>query len=438
MMEFQDMSNRSQACKEAITRVRCGFYPYFDKKNDANYWDRDSNRSILLITPELVIKASRMLQGIDETYDIRWNYNVPRVLIDLQDETIKPDTWLNAEVANIYTLLHEGGLLRTIEAYDNNGTLCGALLGVQLGDAFLAETMYNLRPNASKACLCNLVMEMKQQGGQLIDVQVQHAEGHPVNRLGETQVSLVEYLKLLRRASKHLDEQFGAIPSDVRMDSQFPIDKNDWNCANPKIVNGKQGQTLYLCGLQMIQDWEKPLMSAMGEAAAREGDKILEIGFGLGISANAIQSRSPSLHVIVEANKHIAELARRKYFAETQTKKVCIIEGFWQEALPELAKLEISTPLFDGIVFDPYPLVSSEIAKQSFEFFSTAAQLLASGGRFTYYSDEVDVIGPRHLAAIKQHFPRALITTQRVDVNPWADCEYWNQPSILHILIENP
>lgn len=62
------------------------------------------------------------------------------------------------------------------------------------------------------------------------------------------------------------------------------------------------------------------------------GGAVLELGFGLGMSAQFIQEHSPAHHVIIEMNRAIAETARR--FAYGQSGKVTILEGMWQEIAP--------------------------------------------------------------------------------------------------------
>ena len=49
----------------------------------------------------------------------------------------------------------------------------------------------------------------------------------------------------------------------------------------------------------IMMDWEHPAMSASAAYITEGGGDILEIGFGMGISANYIQSHSISSHTII-------------------------------------------------------------------------------------------------------------------------------------------
>jgi Leu/Phe-tRNA-protein transferase len=107
----------------------------------------------------------------------------------------------------IYRALHGAGVLRTVEAWAD-GSLVGGLVGIVLPGVFVAETMYGLVSEASKACLCQLVEEAADAGFEMIDVQMPHdedalglpREGHPCVRLGEVYMELDEFLELMEDA----------------------------------------------------------------------------------------------------------------------------------------------------------------------------------------------------------------------------------------------
>lgn len=100
---------------------------------------------------------------------------------------------------------------------------------------------------------------------------------------------------------------------------------------------------------QVMMEWEKPYMQACIDALKPFGD-VLEIGFGLGYSAEHIQSYHPKSHTIVEFHPEVATYARK--WAE-QYPHVTIVEDTWQNALSKLG-------VFDCIFFDDYPLQSEQ------------------------------------------------------------------------------
>ena len=59
----------------------------------------------------------------------------------------------------------------------------------------------------------------------------------------------------------------------------------------------------------IMMDCEHPIMSASAAYVTEGGGDILEIGFGMGISANYIQSHSISSHTIIEPHPQMVEKA---------------------------------------------------------------------------------------------------------------------------------
>ena len=97
---------------------------------------------------------------------------------------------------------------------------------------------------------------------------------------------------------------------------------------------------------QTMMQWEKPYMDAIIENLSPSGD-VLEIGFGLGYSANKIQSFNINSHTIIENNPVVFEVLKK--WALKQKNKVNIIFGDWQEILPSLKQK------YDSIFFDDAP-----------------------------------------------------------------------------------
>ena len=52
--------------------------------------------------------------------------------------------------------------------------------------------------------------------------------------------------------------------------------------------------------IDVMMDWEHPIMSASAAYVTEDGGDILEIGFGMGIASGYIQSHSISSHTIIE------------------------------------------------------------------------------------------------------------------------------------------
>jgi hypothetical protein len=130
------------------------------------------------------------------------------------------------------------------------------------------------------------------------------------------------------------------------------------------------------------QDEEEGTM--MMSSDDRRGNlHVLEVGFGMGISANFLQQQpTVSQHTIVEANATIAATARQ--FASKSSKVTTILEGFWEDVL-----CNVPDESFDAILFDTYPLSAKQVRLGTEGYFGAEAyRLLKPHGTFTFFIDE--------------------------------------------------
>lgn len=144
------------------------------------------------------------------------------------------------------------------------------------------------------------------------------------------------------------------------------------------------GDTLRIDDQPVMEVWEKPYMEALANIAAEKGGDLLEIGFGLGLSASGVQKhKSITSHTIVEANGDVFE-SLKKWGAEEEKAgrpKVIPMHGFWVDIIEQLKK---EGKQFDAILYDPYPQNESEQHLHHMLFMNLAKPLLKSGGRFVY------------------------------------------------------
>jgi len=95
---------------------------------------------------------------------------------------------------------------------------------------------------------------------------------------------------------------------------------------------------------QVMMNWEDGLMKKHADYVCTNGGDILEIGFGMGISANYIQQNNPASHTIVENHPQI--IVKAKEWAQGKS-NVTIIEGPWIDNLSQLSE-------YDGVFYDTY------------------------------------------------------------------------------------
>ncbi|HEX6622489.1 MAG TPA: leucyl/phenylalanyl-tRNA--protein transferase, partial [Pyrinomonadaceae bacterium] len=104
-------------------------------------------------------------------------------------------TWITPEVVAGSCDFHRRGDAHSVEAWEGE-ELVGGVYGVDAGGAFAGESMFYLRPNASKLALLFLIDHLQSRGLDWLDIQVMtpHMEA-----LGARLISRDEFLDRLAR-----------------------------------------------------------------------------------------------------------------------------------------------------------------------------------------------------------------------------------------------
>jgi guanidinoacetate N-methyltransferase len=156
----------------------------------------------------------------------------------------------------------------------------------------------------------------------------------------------------------------------------YPKSREDWRDMPAHFIDDE----LEIGGLPVMASFEEPYMKELAKIATSNGGIILEVGFGMGISARFIQEYDIEEHVIIEANSDIFK--RLELFVATAKHHVIPIFGFWQDVIDILP-----VNRFDGILFDPFALSESEWQNWHIDFVQHGYKLLKKGGVYTQYSN---------------------------------------------------
>jgi guanidinoacetate N-methyltransferase len=190
--------------------------------------------------------------------------------------------------------------------------------------------------------------------------------------------------------------------------------------------------TLKIAGQDVMEDWELPYMRTLARIASSNGGSVLEVGYGMGLASAAIQATSSvQSHTLIECHPDVISrciLQNREAFTAG---KMRLLTGLWQDTTPLLADR-----VFDGILFDTYPIRQEEFIGPHMFFFAEAHRLLRPGGVLTYYSDEESGLSIAHHERLEQAgFEDAFIDFEVCPVTPPPDCEYWKHDSIVAPII---
>ena len=123
--------------------------------------------------------------------------------------------------------------------------------------------------------------------------------------------------------------------------------------------------------IPIMMSWEDPIMSASAAYVTQNGGDILEIGFGMGISAGYMHSHSIDSHTIVENHPDI--IPKAVEWANDKS-NVTIISQSWYDVKDSLGT-------FDGIFFDIFGDMNYS------DFSSSVGNWTKNGTKLTFWND---------------------------------------------------
>ena len=150
-------------------------------------------------------------------------------------------------------------------------------------------------------------------------------------------------------------------------------------------------------GMEVMMSWEAPIMEKSAEYVCQSKGDILEIGFGMGICADYIQTGGVNSHTIVEIHPQIIE--RLNAWAEGKS-NVTIVEGDWNS---------VNLGTYDGIFLDTY-------GDENWNNFKTFALAKAkSGAKVTYWNSYLDNVNQHGFNDVNY---------EQIDINPDKNSYY--------------
>jgi leucyl/phenylalanyl-tRNA--protein transferase len=153
-----------------------GIFPMAeDAKSNEIFWYNPPLRGVIPLDQRFHV-PSRLRRTIRKApYIIKLNTAFTEVMRACASPTADSDrqsTWINEEIIEAYSGLHQRGHAHSVEAWQDN-LLIGGLYGVSLGAAFFGESMFSRKTDASKIALVHLVSLLRHSGFILLDTQFQ-------------------------------------------------------------------------------------------------------------------------------------------------------------------------------------------------------------------------------------------------------------------------
>jgi leucyl/phenylalanyl-tRNA--protein transferase len=179
-----------------LLAYRNGIFPWYEEGEPILWWSPDP-RCILF--PDRLKVSTSLRQALKKgEHDVRFDTCFDEVIRHCSEARRKGQrgTWITKEMQEAYIRLHRLGFAHSTEVF-MHGALAGGLYGVAIGRCYSGESMFHLRPDASKIALYHLVQRLRKWDFALIDCQVTNRH---LLSLGAEDVPRKDFLRLLRES----------------------------------------------------------------------------------------------------------------------------------------------------------------------------------------------------------------------------------------------
>ena len=153
-----------------ILAYQKGIFPWFNEDDPIIWWFPQDR--FVLFPENLHVSKSMKKVFRDQTFSYTENKAFRDVVLNCSqvDRKNQDGTWITTDMIEAYCKLHEMGIAKSIEVWQNN-ELVGGFYGVDMGEVFCGESMFAKVSNASKAGFIQFVAKY-QKKYKLIDCQV--------------------------------------------------------------------------------------------------------------------------------------------------------------------------------------------------------------------------------------------------------------------------
>lgn len=172
-----------------------GIFPWYSKGEPIMWWSPDPR---CVLYPEKLKLSTSLRQAIKKgNYEVRFDTCFEEVIGHCSRTKRKGQrgTWITKEMVAAYIHLHDLGFAHSTEIF-MDGELAGGLYGVSIGRTYSGESMFHLKPDASKIALFHLVERLKEWKFPIIDCQVTNPH---LLSLGAEELPRREFLKQVIR-----------------------------------------------------------------------------------------------------------------------------------------------------------------------------------------------------------------------------------------------
>jgi leucyl/phenylalanyl-tRNA---protein transferase len=195
-----------------LNAYRMGIFPMAEGRDTPDiHWMRPRARGVFDLHRFHISRSlrRRILRG---GYEVVINRDFAGIV---QACSARDETWINAQISDLYQQLHQMGHAHSLEVYQG-GALIGGVYGVAIGGAFFGESMFSKAVDGSKIALAYLVHRLRAGGFVLFDTQ--YLTPHLAS-LGAVEITRADYearlAAALQRAANFAPSDYCASPASV-------------------------------------------------------------------------------------------------------------------------------------------------------------------------------------------------------------------------------
>jgi len=146
-----------------------GIFPWYSRPEPILWWSPNPRLIMELEDFKLSRSLKKNLKKFDYKFDTQFATVMKRCALVARKN--QSGTWIQSEIIESYTQLHQMGYAHSVESY-YEGELVGGLYGIVVGKVFCGESMFADMSDASKAAYATLIKHLKVWGYSFIDCQV--------------------------------------------------------------------------------------------------------------------------------------------------------------------------------------------------------------------------------------------------------------------------
>jgi leucyl/phenylalanyl-tRNA--protein transferase len=170
-----------------------GIFPWFNENDPILWWSPNPR---LVLFPD-AIKISKSLAKSMRHFEIRYDTCFEEVMRRCLQTRLEKgqNSWISEALIEAFCTLHVRKFAHSVETFFE-GKLVGGLYGLYLGGMFCGESMFSIKPDASKAALVGLCRKIEALEGDFIDCQLPTEH---LKSLGAVEMKRDDFLDLIEK-----------------------------------------------------------------------------------------------------------------------------------------------------------------------------------------------------------------------------------------------